>query len=180
VNFELAHCLFQCVSVASRPLRVEELTEFLAFDFKAGQIPQIRRGFASSEPDGRRAVNMSQSARRCRRGWLLLHSILTFSVKEFLTSTRLADTTDTISGRYHVDMTRAHTLVAQASLGILLHLDDEYVTSGSLETFPLVEYAALHWLGHAQYENVLEIIQEGTKRLFDPNKTTSRYLALDT
>ena len=40
-----------------------------------------------------------------------------FSVKEFLTSTRLAESTDIISHRYHVSMTSAHTLVAQACFG---------------------------------------------------------------
>jgi hypothetical protein len=56
-------------------------------------------------------------------------------VIEFLTSTRLAESTDIISRCYHVSMTPAHTLVAQACLGILLHLDMD-VTSGSLERFP--------------------------------------------
>ena len=37
-----AHRIFQCVAVASRPLRVEELAEFLAFDFNADQIPKFR------------------------------------------------------------------------------------------------------------------------------------------
>ena len=32
-NWEYAQRLFQCVAAASRPLRVEELAEFLAFDF---------------------------------------------------------------------------------------------------------------------------------------------------
>ena len=40
-DWELAHRLFQCVTVASRPFRVEELAEFLAFDFSAGPIPRI-------------------------------------------------------------------------------------------------------------------------------------------
>ena len=38
-DWEFAHRLFQFVAVASRPLRVEELAELLAFDFKAGPIP---------------------------------------------------------------------------------------------------------------------------------------------
>jgi len=32
-NWKFSHRIFQCVSVTSRPLRVEELAEFLAFDF---------------------------------------------------------------------------------------------------------------------------------------------------
>jgi len=38
-NWEYAHRLFQCVAAASRPLRAEELAEFLAFDFEAGSTP---------------------------------------------------------------------------------------------------------------------------------------------
>jgi hypothetical protein len=35
-NWKYAHRLFQCVAAASRPLLVNELAEFLAFDFEAG------------------------------------------------------------------------------------------------------------------------------------------------
>ena len=40
-EWELAHRLFQFVAVASRPLRVEELAVFLAFDIEAGPIPKF-------------------------------------------------------------------------------------------------------------------------------------------
>jgi hypothetical protein len=79
-----------------------------------------------------------------------------------LTSTRLAKATDIISRRYHVSMTPAHTLVAQACLGILLHLDND-VNRDSLEDFPLAEYAAEHWVDHARFE-------DGMKQLCDPSK----------
>src|SRR5260221_13092351 len=38
-NWEYAHRLFQCVAAASRPLRVEELAEFLALDFNTDSTP---------------------------------------------------------------------------------------------------------------------------------------------
>jgi len=41
-NWEFTRRLFQCVAAASRPLRSEELAEFLAFDFNAGSIPTFR------------------------------------------------------------------------------------------------------------------------------------------
>ena len=47
---ELAHRLFQCVAVASRPPRVEELGEFLAFDFKAGPIPKFHEDWRVEDP----------------------------------------------------------------------------------------------------------------------------------
>ena len=89
-----------------------------------------------------------------------------FSVKEYLTSARLTEAKDTIS-HFHVSMTAAHTIVAQASLGVLLHLD-EGVTKDSLENFPLAEYVAEHWVGHARFENVSSNVEDGMKRLFDP------------
>jgi hypothetical protein len=84
-------------------------------------------------------------------------------------STRLAEATDKISQRYHVSMTDAHTLAAQACLGTLLHLDKD-VTSDSLEDFPLAEYAAEHWVGHARFEDVSRNVEDGMKQLFDPSK----------
>ena len=86
---------------------------------------------------------------------------------------RLVNAKDTIS-HFHVSMTPAHTIVAQACLGALLHLD-ETVARDSLENFPLAEYAAEHWVGHARFENVASYVEDGMKRLFDPSK---RHLSL--
>jgi hypothetical protein len=49
-DWELAHRLFQCVSVASRPLQVGELAEVFAFDFKAGPIPEFHEGWRLEDP----------------------------------------------------------------------------------------------------------------------------------
>jgi hypothetical protein len=78
-----------------------------------------------------------------------------FSVKEFLTSARLAEASDLIPRRYHISMTPAHTLAAQACLGILLHLDKDVVTDDSLEELPLAEYAAEHCVDYARFEDVV-------------------------
>jgi hypothetical protein len=42
-NWEFAQRLLLCVAVVSRPLRVEELAELLAFDFEAGEIPTFHK-----------------------------------------------------------------------------------------------------------------------------------------
>jgi hypothetical protein len=42
MNREFAHHLFQYVLVASCPLRVKEIIDFLPFDFEAGPLPQFR------------------------------------------------------------------------------------------------------------------------------------------
>ncbi len=84
-----------------------------------------------------------------------------------MTSARLAESSDTILSRYHITLTRSHTLAAAACLGMLLHLDKN-ITRGDLEKFPLAEYAAAHWVEHARFEDVPQNVQGGMKRLFDP------------
>ena len=91
-----------------------------------------------------------------------------FSVKEYLMSDRLSKSKDILS-RYHVSMTPAHTIVEQACLGVLLH-PNKNVSQDSLESLPLVEYAARFWLEHARAEGVLAKTQDGMKRLFDPDE----------
>jgi hypothetical protein len=49
-DWEFAHRLFQFVAVAARPLRVEELAELLAVDFKAGPIPKLHEGWRLPDP----------------------------------------------------------------------------------------------------------------------------------
>jgi ankyrin repeat protein len=89
-----------------------------------------------------------------------------FSVKEFLTSDRLADIKADIY-RFHIRLEPAHTVVTQACLAILLQLDhDDSVKSSS----PLSNYAARHWVDHAHFENVSLRIEFGMRRLFDPAK----------
>jgi len=130
--------------VASRPLRVEEITDLLAFNFDAKPLPKFCKGWRPEDPveavlstcrsllavvdvDGSKIIQFSH-----------------FSVKEFFTSPRPAEAEDTVVARhFHILMTPAHTLMAQACLGILLYLNED-VTSGSLENCPLAEYAALH------------------------------------
>ena len=91
-----------------------------------------------------------------------------FSVKEFLTSVRFGEKRNKISTRYHFSMTAAHTLVAQACLGILLHLDKD-ITKATLPNFPLAEYVAEYWFKQARFGAVPRYI-EGMERLFDRTK----------
>ena len=168
-NWEFAQQLLHCVAVVSRPLRVEELAEFLAFDFHVGQIPKYREDWRLEDP-----VDAVLST--CSTLLSLVNSqdsqVVQFShlsVKEFLTSTRFAEKRNTISSRYHVSMTPAHTLVAKACLGILLHLDKD-TTSDTLPKFPLAEYAAEHWFEHARFEGVSQNAEEGISQMFNRSK----------
>jgi ankyrin repeat protein len=168
-NWEFAHRMFQFVSVASRPLHVKELADLLAFDFKAGSIPEFHKEWRLEDPANAILSTCSTLLAIVNGQGSPVVQFSHFSVKEFLTSIRLAKATDIVFRRYHVSMTPAHTLVAQACLGILLHLDKD-VTRDSLEDFPLAEYAAKHWADHARFEDVSRNVEDGMKQLFDPSK----------
>ena len=117
--------------MASRPLRVKELAEFLAFDFDEGSTPTV---LAEWRPDDAAHAVLSTCSSLLAvvnvDGFPVIQ-FAHFSVKEYLTSARLAETKDTLS-RFYISMTPAHTIVAQACLGVLLHLD-ETVTKTELE-----------------------------------------------
>ena len=166
-NWEYAHRLFQCVAAASRPLRVEELAEFLAFDFDTDSTPTLREDWREEDPAlAVRSTCPSLLTIVDVKGSSVIQ-FAHFSVKEYLTSKRLSESKETIS-RFHVSMIPAHTIVAQACLGVLLHID-EGITRYGLQRFPLALYAAEHLVGHARFQDVSPKIQDGMKRLFEPN-----------
>jgi ankyrin repeat protein len=165
-NWEYAHRLFQCVAVASRPLRVGELADFLALDFDTDP-PTIQEDWREENPA--RAVQSTCSSLLSivdSNGFAVIQ-FAHFSVKEYLTSKRLAEAKDTIS-RFHISITQAHTIVSQSCVGVLLHIDEE-ATKDDLEELPLARYAAEHLLNHARFEGVSPIIQNAMRSLFDPD-----------
>ena len=165
---QYAQRLFQCLAVSIRPLRVEELADILAVRFDAGALPQFnpnwRLGNAEEavlsvcsnlisviDVDGSQVVQFSH-----------------FSVQEFLTSDRLATAMEDLSG-YHIIPCSAHTILAQASLSVLLHLGDHIDREG-VKDFPLSGYAAQHWVDHGQFDGVSSAIQVAMELLFNPDK----------
>ena len=149
--------------MAVRPLRVAELADILSFDFERGTIPKFHEGWCLGNPvDAILSMTSSFLSIVDVKGFPVIQ-FSHFSIKEFLTSARLAETNDIICRRYHISMTTAHTLAAQACLGLLLHLDKN-VDRDSLEKYPLVEYAARHWANHARFEGVSENVEDGMKR----------------
>ena len=167
-----AHRIFQCVAAASRPLSVEELAQFLAFDYEAEPTPAFLADWRPEDPT--RAVLSTCSSLLAVveiEGYdSPIVQFAHFSAQEYLTSPRLSKEQETRAiSLFHFSMTQAHTFVAQACLGLLLHLD-ETVTKTSLTNFPLVEYAAEYWVGHAR-EDVSSKVQDGMKCLFDPSKS---------
>ena len=171
-NWKYAHTIFQCVAAAFRPLRVDELSQFLGFDFEAESTPIFQADQLLGDPAGT-VLTMCSSLLSVEKSGYNGDPVVKFAhstVKEYLTSSRLADAKGTIS-RFHVSMTSAHTTVAQGCLGILLHLD-ETDTKDSLKNLPLADYAARKWVAHwhAQIEDVSMKVVDGMKRLFDPTK----------
>jgi len=134
-TWECAHHLFQSVAVASRLLRVEELTDILALDFKTGPIPKFLEDWRPEDPVDAILSMCSTLLAVVKVGDSSVIQFSHFSVKEFLTSERLSKANDSIS-RYHVSLTPTHTLLAQACLGVLLHLGED-ITINTLQNFPL-------------------------------------------
>ncbi|KAH9009930.1 hypothetical protein EDB83DRAFT_2273005, partial [Lactarius deliciosus] len=167
-NREHAYRLLQCLAVASRPLRVEELAEVLAFDLSTGGIPKLISDWRWEDQeeavlsacsslvsvivdDGSRVVQFSH-----------------FSVKEFLISDRLASCTEEVS-RFYIPIETSHMIISQACLGVLLRLDDG-TDRNCAEKIPLVQYAAEFWDGHVAIGNVELHIVDALDHFFDTDR----------
>jgi len=162
---EFAHRLFQCLTVAIRPLRVNELAEILAIRFHPGQPPQYHVDWQLDDSQEAILSTCSSLISMVNVDGSPVVQFSHFSVKEFLTSDRLAKSTEDLS-RFHVVPYSAHTILAQACLGVLLHLDD-LIDKDSIKKFPFAQYAAQHWVDHGQFEDVSSRIQDAMGRLFD-------------
>ena len=170
-NREFVKRLLPCVAVAPRPLRIEELAEIIAFDFKSGSIPKFNENWRHKNPVQAVLSTCSTLLSVVKVNGYQIVKFSHNSVKEFLTSTRFGKRRDALSSRFHISITPAHDLLSRACLGILLHLD-ESITEDSLKDFPLAEYAARYWFEHARLGGMLQNATrvQGIKQLFDPSK----------
>ena len=167
-NRGLAHRVLQCLVAAVRPLRVEELAELLAIDFDTGGTPKLNPGWRWADQKEAVLSACSSLVTIVNDGDSRIVQFSHFSVKEFLTSTRTAESSGDISC-YHILLEPAHTILAQACLGILLRLD-EHIDKESIKNFPLAPYAAEHWASHARFGNIFSRIKDGVECLFDAEK----------
>ena len=168
-NRERTRRLLHCLAVSVRPLRVEELAEILTFDFDAAKdgIPKFQDDWRlQDKEEGVLSICSSLIAIVDNQGSRVVH-FSDLSVKEFLTSHRLASSTGQLSS-YHILPGPAHTILAQVCLGLLIHLDDSD-DKKSARGSPLADYAARHWIAHAQFEDVASRVEDGMISLFDPN-----------
>ena len=167
-NQVYAHRLLQCLVAAVRPLRVAELAEVLTFDFKAEGIPTLNSGWRWEDQEEAVMSACSSLVVIVEDEDSRIVQFSHFSVKEFLTASRLAEPIRDVS-RYHIRLEAAHTILAQACLGVLLRLDDR-VDRDNVGNFPLARYAAQYWATHARFENVSSRIKDGMECLFDGDK----------
>jgi ankyrin repeat protein len=163
-----AYRMLQCLAVAIRPLSVAELAELLAFDFNAakGGIPKLNADWRWE--DHEQAVLSTCSSLITivpSDSGSPIVQFSHFSVKEFLMSDRLSMLSKDVS-RYHIVLEDANTLIASACLSVLLR---DPVDENDATTAPLAQYAAKHWVSHAQVENVARRVRNGMECLFDPD-----------
>ena len=167
-----AHRLLQCLTVAVRPLLVEELAELLAFDFHAsnsGGIPTLKEDWRWDDEEEAVLSTCSSLITIIPRDYSRVVQFSHFSVKEYLTSSRLARSPHGEVSRFRIDLEPAHTIMAQACLATLLRLD-EHAGDIDAKISPLVKYAAEHWVDHAQFEKVSSRVRDGMDDLFDSSK----------
>jgi hypothetical protein len=168
-NRSLAQRVLQCLVVAIRPLRVAELAEVLAVDFDDSEgIPRLNADWRWEEQEQALLFACSSLIAIVEDGYSRVVQFSHFSVKEFLTSSRLSTASGEVSA-YRIDLENAHTILAQACLGVLLETHDE-INGNASEDHPLARYAARHWNTHAQFGGVSSRLKKGMEDLFNPDK----------
>jgi len=167
-NQSHAYRMFQCLTAAARPLYVAELAELLAFDFDVtkGGIPKLNSDWRWEDHEQAVLSTCSSLVTIVPNDGSPVVQFSHFSVKEFLLSDRLATSTEEIS-QYHISLEDAHTLLAQASLSVLLRDPD---VNNHHHHAPLAEYAAEHWVTHAQVKDIASRVRDGMENLFSPDK----------
>ena len=160
-NRHHAYRLLQCLAVSIRPLRLEELAEILAFDFdnNGDGVPELKEDWRWEDQQEAVLSTCSSLITVVGGSSQSVVQFSHFSVKEFLTSDRLAASSAAVSNFYIISEP-AHTVIAKTCLGTLLQSDDG--------VGPLAKYAARHWVDHAQFEKVSTRLEDGMRRLFDP------------
>ena len=167
---EYARRLFQCLTVSIRPLCIEELAEILAIRFDMTELPTFNPAWRPENAEEAILSACSSLITIIYKEGNQVVQFSHFSIKEFLTSERLARAEERLS-YYHILPEPAHTVLALAALSILLELDDKMDTDTiDHYHFPLAQYAVQHWVNHAQFRNVSSHVEKAMERLFDPMK----------
>ncbi|KAN0141757.1 hypothetical protein V8E53_000219 [Lactarius tabidus] len=166
-NQKQAHQLLQCLAVAHRPLRVEELAEVLALDVDAGGIPRFNPNWRWEDHEAAVLSACSSLVSVIIDDDSRVVQFSHFSVKEFLTSDRLASMKDV--SQFHIADEPSHAILAQACLGVVLSVDDR-TSEDSVEDIALLRYADRYWFEHIRVGKVELHVKDALDCLFDPNK----------
>ena len=171
---DLAHRLFQCLTMAIRPLRVEELAEIRALDFEGAKevTPTLIEGRQSEKQQEDVLSVCSSLIMVVDTGHSRAVQLSHLSVKEFLTSNHLSNAPGGIS-RFHIVPEAAHMTLTQVCLATLLQLHDSSSNDEIDRNFPLAGYASQHWVEHAQSGMVSLRIKDRLALLF--NSTRPRF-----
>ena len=157
--------LLQCLAVALRPLRVEELADVLAFDITTAGLPKLNADWRWEDQEEAVLSACSSLVSVIIDDGSRIVQFSHFSVKEFLTSNRLASCMEEMS-QFHIPIEPSHAILAQACLGVLLCLD-ERTTEDNARSIPLYQYAAEYWVGHAQVAYAELGIKDAMDYFFD-------------
>jgi len=151
-NRGLARRVLKCLVVAIRPLRVAELAEVLAIDLGDSEsIPRLNADWRWEDQEQALLIACSSlivivetgdGDSDVETGASRVVQFSHFSVKEFLTSSRLATASGEVSA-YRIELENAHMILAQACLGVLLQTHDE-IDGNTSKGHLLARYAAKH------------------------------------
>jgi ankyrin repeat protein len=170
-NRGYARRLLQCLVVAIRPLRIEELAEVLAVDFDDAEgIPKLKPDWRWEDHEQALLTSCSSLIAIVKTDDSRVVQFSHFSVKEFLTSARLATSKSEDVSRYHINLEPAHTILAHACLSILLQSVDRVEEDDVGKSSPLAKYAAQNWVIHAQFKEVSSCLRKAMGYLFDRDK----------
>jgi ankyrin repeat protein len=164
--------LLQCLAFSRRPLHVKELAEVLAIQFDTA-IPRLD---ASLRPGnaGEAVLSACSTLVTTVDGYdyfdynTRVVQFSHYSVKEFLTSERLANSDKRDLSQYYISPKPANTILAHSCISTLLQPDIHI--RDITDNLPLAKYAAQNWFHHARYNGVACQIQDGMERLFDPDE----------
>ena len=169
-NRDHALRILQCLVVAIRPLEVGELAEILAVDFDDAEgMPKLNPNWRWEDEEQALLSSCSSLIAIVRSSRSRVVQFSHFSVKEFLTSTRLATSSGSFS-YYHIALEPAHIVLAKACMGVLLRLDNCVDPSDVRHSSPLARYAAEHWVAHVQFGKASSCLRKAMESLFDPIK----------
>ena len=166
-NQKQAHQLLQCLAVAQRPLRVEELAEVLALDVDARGIPTFNANWRWQDHEAAVLTACSSLVSVIIDDGSRVVQFSHFSVKEFLTSDRLASMEEVY--QFHIANEPSHLILAQACLGVLLSVDVR-TSEDSVEDIALLSYADKYWYKHVKSGEMELGIKDALDCLFDVDK----------